>query len=226
MTLYKTTKNLIPVLLVLAFTGYFMGKTPYYVPGLSPFFSNLDQVETVVFSKAKVARLLKEQDYKDRVRNRIEEIISKHYTGLDEKNAVRIPELILVESKKYGYDPLILTALIITESSFYNWAKSNRGARGLMQLRPATAIALASETHLKWRGIRTLFDPEKNIALGAYYLNKMVSRFGNLTLALEAYNHGPSRLSKYLRKGYQPKRYSKKVLKNYRKIRSIAYKKN
>ena len=219
MTLYKKTKNLIPVLLVLAFTGYFMGKTPYYVSGLSPFFSNLDQIETVVFSKAKVVRLLKEQDYKDRVRKRIEQIISKHYTGLDEKNAVRIPELILVESKKYSYDPLFLTALIITESSFYNWAKSNRGARGLMQLRPATAIALASETHLKWRGIRTLFDPEKNIALGAYYLNKMVSRFGNLTLALEAYNHGPSRLSKYLRKGYQPKSYSKKVLKNYRKIR-------
>jgi len=219
MTLYKTTKNSIPVLLVIAFTGYFMGKTPYYVGGLSQFFSNLDQIETVVFSKAKVARLLKEQDYEDRVRNRIEEIISKHYTGLDKKNAFRIPELILVESKKYSYDPLFLTALIITESSFYNWAKSSRGARGLMQLRPATAIALASETHLKWRGNRTLFDPEKNIALGAYYLNKMVSRFGNLTLALEAYNHGPSRLSKYLRKGYQPKRYSKKVLKNYRKIR-------
>jgi soluble lytic murein transglycosylase len=219
MTFYKTTKNLIPVFLVLAFTGHFMGKTTYYVPGLSPFFSNLDQVETVVFSKAKVVRLLKEQDYKDRVRKRIEQIISKHYTGLNEKNAVRIPELILIESEKYGYDPLFLTALIITESSFYNWAKSNRGARGLMQLRPATAIALASETHLKWRGNRTLFDPEKNIALGAYYLNKMVSRFGNLTLALEAYNHGPSRLSKYLRKGYQPKSYSKKVLKNYRKIR-------
>ena len=219
MTFYKTTKNLIPVFLVLAFTGHFMGKTTYYVPGLSPFFSNLDQVETVVFSKAKVVRLLKEQDYKDRVRKRIEQIISKHYTGLDEKNAVRIPELILIESEKYGYDPLFLTALIITESSFYNWAKSNRGARGLMQLRPATAIALASETQVKWRGNRTLFDPEKNIALGAYYLNKMVARFGNLTLALEAYNHGPSRLSRYLRKGYQPKRYSKKVLKNYRKIR-------
>ena len=199
MTLNKITKNLIPVLLVLAFTGYFTGKTPYYITGLSPFTT--------------------EQDYENRVRNRIEEVISGHYTGLDEKSAVRIPKLILHESKKYGYDPLFLTALIITEGSFYNWAKSNRGARGLMQLRPATAIALASETHLKWRGTRTLFDPEKNIALGAYYLNKLVVRFGNLTLALEAYNHGPSRLSKYLRKGYQPKLYSKKVLKNYRKIR-------
>jgi len=47
----------------------------------------------------------------------------------------------------------------------------------------------------------------------------LVSRFGDLKLALEAYNHGPSRLSRYLRKGYQPERYSKKVLKNYRKIR-------
>lgn len=219
MILNKTTKNLIPIFLILAFTGYFTGKTPHYVSGLSPFFSDLARVEKVVFSKAKVAREAQEQDYEDRVRNRIEEVISKYYTGLDEKNDVRIPEWILAESKKYGYDPLFLTALIITESSFYNWAKSNRGARGLMQLKPATAVALASETRLKWRGTRTLFDPEKNIALGAYYLNKLVSRFGDLTLALEAYNHGPSRLSKYLRKGYQPKRYSKKVLKNYRKIR-------
>lgn len=219
MVFNKTTKNLIPVLLIIAFTGFFTGKTPDYVSGLSPFFSDLARVEAVVFSKAKVARLEQEQDYDDRVRDRIEKVISKYYTGLDEKNDVRIPEWILVESKKYGYDPLFLTALIITESSFYNWAKSNRGARGLMQLRPATAVALASETRLKWRGTRTLFDPEKNIALGAYYLNKLVSRFGDLTLALEAYNHGPSRLSRYLRKGYQPKRYSKKVLKNYRKIR-------
>ena len=219
MTNKKTTKNLISVFLILAFTGFFTGKTPYYVSGLSPFFLDMARVETVVFSKAKDSRLVQEQVYEDRVRIRIGEVISKYYTGLDEKNDVRIPEWILLESKKYGYDPLFLTALIITESSFYNWAKSNRGARGLMQLKPATAIALASETRLKWKGTRTLFDPEKNIALGAYYLNKMVARFGDLTLALEAYNHGPSRLSEYLRKGYQPKRYSRKVLKNYRKIR-------
>ena len=142
MVLNKTTKNLTPVLLIIAFTGFFTGKTPDYVSGLSPFFSDLARVEAVVFSKAKVARLEQEQDYDDRVRDRIEKVISKYYTGLDEKNDVRIPEWILVESKKYGYDPLFLTALIITESSFYNWAKSNRGARGLMQLRPATAMMI------------------------------------------------------------------------------------
>ena len=130
-----------------------------------------------------------------------------------------IPDWILTESSKYGYDPLFLTALIITESSFNNWAKSNRNAHGLMQLKPTTAVAIASETDLKWKGTPTLYDPKKNIALGAYYLNKMVARFGDLTLALEAYNQGPSRLSRFLRKGYLPSRYSGKVLKNYRKIR-------
>jgi soluble lytic murein transglycosylase len=219
MTLHKTTKNLAPVVLILLFTSYFTGQTPHYVSGLSPFFFDMGRIEAVVFSKAKDSHILQEQVYEDQVRNRIRRVLSKYYSGLDKENDVRIPEWILIESKKYGYDPLFLTALIITESSFYNWAKSNRGARGLMQLKPDTAVALASETSLKWKGTRTLFDPEKNIALGAYYLNKMVSRFGDLALALEAYNHGPSRLSRYLRKGYHPKRYSRKVLKNYREIR-------
>ena len=157
--------------MILAFTGYFTGRTPHYVSGMSPFFYGLARVETTVFEKAKTSGRTKEQDYNDRVRKRIEKVISKYHTGLDEKNDLQISEWILAESKKYGYDPLFLTALIITESSFYNWAKSNRGARGLMQLKPATAIALASETSLKWKGTRTLFDPEKNIALGAYYLS-------------------------------------------------------
>ena len=173
-----------------------------------------------MFHRAKEMRVQNELAYNNRIREKIRLVISDYNTGLDETSSVQIPEWILVESRKYGYDPLFLTALIITESSFYNWAKSNQGAHGLMQLKPATAVALASETRLKWKGTSTLYDPKKNIALGAYYLNKMVTRFGDLTLALEAYNQGPSRLSRFLRKGYLPKnRYSRKVLKNYRKIR-------
>tara|TARA_Y100001960_G_scaffold75099_1_gene80039 strand:- start:906 stop:1577 length:672 start_codon:yes stop_codon:yes gene_type:complete len=219
MTFYKITKQITPILLVLGFTGFFTGKTTYYVSGLSPFFYDLTRMEINVFGKTKTLRQAQKKNHDSQIRNHIEKIIANYHTGLDEKNYVRIPEWILAESKKYSYDPLFLTALIITESSFYNWAKSNRGARGLMQLKPTTAVALASETSLKWKGNRTLYDPEKNIALGAYYLNKMVVRFGNLNLALEAYNHGPSRLSKYLRKGYHPQRYSRRVLKNYKKIR-------
>lgn len=219
MTSYKVKQIFIQLILVLAFTGFFTGKTPQYVSGLSPFFSAVSLVEEGVFQKAKETRYQNELAYDNRIREKIRLIISDYNTGLDRTSSVLIPEWILIESRKYGYDPLFLTALIITESSFNNWAKSNRNAHGLMQLKPATAVALASETHLKWKGTPTLYDPKKNIALGAYYLNKMVTRFGDLTLALEAYNQGPSRLSRYLRKGYLPKRYSGKVLKNYRKIR-------
>ena len=219
MTSYKSKQIVIQLVLVLAFTGFFTGKTPQYVSGLSPFFSAVSQVEEGVFHKAKETRFQNELVYHNRVREKIRLIISDYNTGLDKTSSMLIPDWILTESRKYGYDPLFLTALIITESSFNNWAKSNRNAHGLMQLKPTTAVAIASETDLKWKGTPTLYDPKKNIALGAYYLNKMVARFGDLTLALEAYNQGPSRLSRFLRKGYLPNRYSGKVLKNYRKIR-------
>ena len=219
MTSYKAKQNVIQLVLVLAFTGFFTGKTPQYVSGLSPFFSAVSQVEEGVFHKAKETRFQNELAYHNRIREKIRLIISNYHTGLDKTSSMLIPDWILTESRKYGYDPLFLTALIITESSFNNWAKSNRNAHGLMQLKPTTAVAIASETDLKWKGTPTLYDPKKNIALGAYYLNKMVARFGDLTLALEAYNQGPSRLSRFLRKGYLPSRYSGTVLKNYRKIR-------
>ncbi len=219
MTSYKAKQIVIQLVLVLAFTGFFTGKTPQYVSGLSPFFSAVSQVEEGVFLKAKETRFQNELAYDNRIREKIRLIISDYNTGLDKTSSVLIPGWILAESRKYGYDPLFLTALIITESSFNNWAKSNRNAHGLMQLKPTTAVALASETRLIWKGTPTLYDPKKNIALGAYYLNKMVARFGDLTLALEAYNQGPSRLSRFLRRGYLPNRYSGKVLKNYRKIR-------
>ena len=90
---------------------------------------------------------------------------------------------------------------------------------GLMQIRWDTGIALALETQIPWKGKLTLYDPGINIALGAYYLNKLMDRFGDLNLALEAYNHGPTQLSRYLRQGKLPKKYSRKVFRNYDKIK-------
>lgn len=155
----------------------------------------------------------KEQDQK--VQRKIIRVISRYETGLPDASREELSALIVKESKRYGYDPLFITALIVTESSFYNWARSRRGALGLMQLRPATALALSREAAVKWEGAPTLFNPHANIALGAYYLNKLMDRFGNLKLALEAYNHGPSRLDRILKKGYQPKDYSEKVIGRY-----------
>jgi soluble lytic murein transglycosylase len=153
--------------------------------------------------------------YEKNLKNQIDQQVLHYKTGLNKNYHSKLSELIVYESKKYGYDPLFLTAVIITESSFNNYARSSKGALGLMQIRPATGKELASEVNVEWNGSSSLYDPETNIVLGAYYLNKLFIDFGDLGLALEAYNHGPSRLKRYLKKGYRPKTYSQKVFKNY-----------
>ena len=158
--------------------------------------------------------------YEKNIKNRVIQLISHYKTGLKKANIESLSARIIHESKKYGYDPLFLTAVIITESSFYNWSRSKKGALGLMQIRPATGKELASEVRLQWKGKLTLFDPETNITLGTYYLNKLVLHFGDLGLALEAYNHGPSRVKGYLKKGYRPKHYSQKVFQRYNALKS------
>lgn len=157
--------------------------------------------------------------YEGGVKQRIASIIDDYRTGLKFEGEDQVAQVIFEESGKYGFDPLFLTAVIVTESSFYNWAKSRRGALGLMQIRPATAKALVDEVETVNDDTLSLYDPEHNIALGAFYLNKLIKRFGDLKLALEAYNHGPSRLVRILKKGKRPNRYSGKVLKLYQEFR-------
>lgn len=211
-------KTLLSGLLALALLGNGLGGGQP-LEGTSPYTQALIQHQEASFTRIsrehERARLL----YEARVRDRIAEVISNYRTGLKFEKHSRVPEVILEESRKYGFDPLFLTAVIVAESSFYNWAKSRRGALGLMQIRPRTARALASEKEMVWKGKLTLYDPIQNISLGAYYLNKLIERFGDLSLALEAYNHGPSQLNRYLRKGKRPHRYSRKVLSLYRQLR-------
>ena len=161
-----------------------------------------------------------EQAFDRSLKYQLAQQISRYKTGLETSYINNLSELIVHEGKKYGHDPLLLTAVIITESSFNNWARSNRGALGLMQIRLATGKELATEVSVQWQGTPSLYNPETNIALGAYYLNKLYLHFGDLGLALEAYNHGPSRLKGYLKKGYRPTRYSQKVFKNYGRLLS------
>lgn len=210
-------------ILVFAGLGFFSGDLPqnYNLTGLSPYYSAAQLFEDRIFQERirerRQSRILETEG----IQNRIQRVIAHYHTGLDKQYEQRIPEWIVAESRKYGYDPLFLTAIIITESSFYNWARSDRGALGLMQIRPATGVALASETNTEWKGTPTLFDPGINIALGTYYFDKLVKRFGDLKLALEAYNYGPSKLRGFLNQGKRPRAYSRKVYRNYEKILTL-----
>jgi len=210
---------LVTCILVAVLLGGFKGSQGH-IQGLAPYHSSLTSWENWVFNRSLQEPHQQERLHERELEHQIAQVLSQYETGLKKDRLLRVPEKIVKESLKYGYDPLLLTALIITESSFYNWARSNQGALGLMQIRPATGKAVAREIPVKWKGKPMLYDPEANIALGAYYLNKMILRFGDLGLALEAYNHGPSQLSRYLRKGYRPKRYSQKVFQKYNWLQS------
>ena len=214
----KKYLTLILVFLTLPFL-YSFSSHSFYLPGLIFSTASPEWDKRVLWRpdpKPQVEARAEEQ----RVKSKIWNVISKYRTGLGIKSLKQIPYQIYQESKRYGYDPLFLTALIVTESSFNNWAKSPKGALGLMQIIPGTGHALASEMGTAWAGQSTLFDPATNIALGAFYLNKLKKRFKDMNIALEAYNHGPSRIARYLRKGKLPEDYSKKVFRIYDLIQS------
>jgi hypothetical protein len=86
-------------------------------------------------------------------------------------------------------DPKLVEALIRVESAFNSRAVSSKGAMGLMQLMPGTAIEL---------GVENAFDVEENLRGGTAYLRSLLDRFsGDLTLALAGYNAGPGAVEKY-----------------------------
>jgi soluble lytic murein transglycosylase len=85
------------------------------------------------------------------------------------------------------------------ESLFRKDAVSRADARGVMQMVPATASALARRWHLSAPGRDGLFDPSIAVPLGAVYLRELLDRYGEqLTLSLAAYNAGPAAVARWL----------------------------
>ena len=153
---------------------------------------------------------------------RIVQIIGNFNTGLDKKEEYKIAETIYYESLKYGYDPLLIVAVILTESSFNNRAISRRGAIGLMQILPPTAIEIAEKANFEWKDDNSLHNPFLNIKMGTYYLFSLKLRFKDMALALEAYNAGPTRMLEMIRSGKRPYRsYSRKVFSFYRGLKTL-----
>jgi len=93
----------------------------------------------------------------------------------------------------------LLFAIVRQESAFAADAESSAGARGLMQLMPATAKRVAGELHLPFSLARLTGDGLYNIRLGRSYIETLLDDFGgSYPLAIAAYNAGPGRVNEWL----------------------------
>ncbi len=100
---------------------------------------------------------------------------------------------------RHRLDPDLVHAVIRQESGFYTKAVSRAGARGLMQLMPATARQTARREGLSFARSKLTSQPGYNMRLGTAYLSQMLERFdGSLPLALAAYNGGPHNVSSWI----------------------------
>jgi len=94
-------------------------------------------------------------------------------------------------AKRHGLNPALVEAVVRQESAFDPRAVSHRGARGLMQLMPATGRRFGLRAH-------ELFDPEKNLEAGSRYLAWLAARFDDdLSLVLAGYNAGEGTVARF-----------------------------
>ena len=100
-----------------------------------------------------------------------------------------IDSYIVASSIRYDIDPLLIYSQMHQESSFKLKALSYKGARGLMQLMPATAVRL---------GVTDIYNPKQNIEGGIKYMRWLLDKFGgDVSLALAGYNAGEGAVMKY-----------------------------
>ena len=136
--------------------------------------------------------------------------------GLTDAEVDALARTIIVESKRYRIDPLLVLAVMKVESRFSNFAVSPVGALGLMQILPSTGEELAAQQGITWHGPHTLFDPVTNVKLGILYLRELSDRFGHLPTVLAAYNWGPGHIGRRLRRGTSlPTEYPNLVFEAY-----------
>ncbi len=129
-------------------------------------------------------------------------------------DSVELSRHIVSLSRHYHIDPLLVLAIIKTESRFETTARSQAGAIGLMQVMPIVLRAVGPEIDVDRR--EDLLDPYKNLHLGIHYFTFLLEKYHyNLQRALAAYNVGPSALDQMLKENIFPLAYYRKVMRFY-----------
>ena len=126
--------------------------------------------------------------------NRIQKIIYKK----------EYAEYVQKYSKEYNVDENLVYALIKAESNFNPDAKSSKNAIGLMQLMESTAQEICKKMDLQISNnqlTEKLLEPETNINIGTKYLSILIQKYGNIEIAITAYNAGIGTVDTWIEKG-------------------------
>ena len=126
---------------------------------------------------------------------------------------------ILAAAEEFDVAPALIFSVINVESHFRESAVSSKGATGLMQVLPTTASEIAEKLNVQNFDLK---DPETNIRFGTFYLSELIQNFGDIDVALAAYNAGPSNVRAWLKEDKtlkeipfkETREYVKKVHKN------------
>jgi len=103
-------------------------------------------------------------------------------------------------SADFGLDPYLVFSIIKAESGFDQKATSHKDARGLMQISEKTALWGAQTLDISSFSIQDLYEPEINIKIGSWYLERLLKEFNNdIDLVIAAYNGGSGNVSEWLK---------------------------
>lgn len=155
---------------------------------------------------------------KNAVIDRIVSYLKGKHVDMKEDSLKAVVHTVCDESQQRDLDYRLALAVIKVESNFKKDVVSEKGARGLFQIKPSLARYIAKDAGVKWNGSQCLHEPDNNIKLGVYHLSKLVGDFKSLPTALHAYNAGESRVKARAPDADEPKTaYTKQVLREYKK---------
>jgi soluble lytic murein transglycosylase-like protein len=109
-------------------------------------------------------------------------------TPVTDVNSQHLEDMVETQAQRVGLDPSLAKAVVKAESGFNPDAVSPAGAKGLMQLMPATAQSL---------GVKAILDPVENVQGGTQYLKSLMEKYHSIPNALAAYNAGPGAVDQH-----------------------------
>ena len=174
-------------------------------------------------------RVLEAELEQQREKARIVAILQKITAGKVALSTLGIvTQQVYENSAVYGYDPLLLLAVIREESVFNPRAQgafrsgAYSGALGLMQLKLETAQSVAKKLGIMQPTVSDLMRPEINMVIGVAYLTSLIAQFKSFKLGILAYNQGPGTVRASLAGDSLSVGYYNRVLKSYYYLKQLT----